>query len=92
MSEKHESISDADMFYCFVDFEPHHPQVWVMPARLVAETLERDHQLWLEMPGRDGRPHNVTKFRRLRPGCFGMPEGWMDDYLEAWQLLDPRSP
>jgi hypothetical protein len=22
--------------------------------------------------------------RRIRPGQLGMPQGWMDRYLEAW--------
>lgn len=92
MGEKHEKIIDPDMFYCFVDFQSQHPEVFVMPARFVAEVIERDHRLWMGMPGKKGQPHNATPFRRMRPGCFGMPEGWMDEYLEAWHLLTPGGP
>ena len=91
MGEKHEKITDPDLFYCFVDFEPAHPEVFVMPAPFVAEVIERDHRLWMEMPGKKGQPHNATPFRRMRPGCFGMEEGWMNEYQEAWHLLQsPR--
>ena len=89
MGEKHERIIDPDLFYCFVDFAPEPPEVFVMPAPFVAEVIERDHRIWMEMPGKNGQPHNVTKFRRMRPGCFGMADGWMDRYLEAWHLLTP---
>ena len=90
MQQKHELVRDADLYYCFVDFEFDHPSVHVIPARVVAETLERDHQIWLATPGKMGQPHNDTKMRRLRHNCFGAEEGWMDQYLEAWHLIAPQ--
>jgi len=90
MQEKHEHVRDRDVYYCFVDFEFEHPTVHVIPARVVAETLERDHQIWLATPGKMGQPHNDTKMRRLRHNCFGAEEDWMDQYLEAWDLIAPQ--
>ena len=84
MSEKHETVVDSDIFYCFVNFELEHPIVHVIPAAVVAEAVRVDHQTWLDTPGRNGRPHKPNKMRRIRPGQLGMPENWMDRYLEAW--------
>jgi hypothetical protein len=84
MSEKHETVVDSDIFYCFVNFEPEHPIVHVIPAVVVAEAVRVDHQTWLDTPGRNGRPHKPNKMRRIRPGQLGMPENWMDRYFEAW--------
>lgn len=88
MGEKHESQPDEDLFYCFVDFEPQSPTVHVIPAKVVAETLKTDHQIWLDTPGKNGQAHNPTAFRRLRPNPNGKELGWMDEFLENWEQLD----
>ena len=89
MSEKHEGITDPRIFYCFVNFEPEHPTVHVIPAAVVARVIQEGHQMWLDTPGRNGQPHKPTKMRRITPRAAIMPEGWMNTYLEAWdQFLD----
>lgn len=87
MSEKHEEQVDEDLFFCFVDFEPSSPTVHVLPARVVAETLKVDHQVWLDTPGRKGQAHNPTNMRRLRPNSNGKEPGWLNAYLENWDLI-----
>ena len=87
MSEKHEGITDDDIFYTFVDFEPKHPDVYVLPAATVAEVIRLDHATWLNTPGKDGQAHNPTTFRRLRANSLGQEPGWLDEYLERWDLL-----
>ena len=89
MQKKHEEILDDDLFYCFVDLEPQHPTVHVIPAHVVAKTLARDHAVWLATPGKNGKGHKDTPMRRLRSDCFGADPGWMDQYLEAWNLIAP---
>jgi hypothetical protein len=87
MGEKHETVTDDNLFYCFVDFQPDQPTVHVIPARVVAYVVKNDHQLWLNTPGKKGQAHNPTKLRRIKPSVVSMPEGWMDEYLENWDLL-----
>jgi hypothetical protein len=87
MGEKHETVTDDNLFYCFVDFQPNQPTGHIIPARVVAEVVRRDHQLWLDTPGKKGQAHNPTKMRRIKPSVVSMPEGWMDEYLENWDLL-----
>jgi hypothetical protein len=84
MSEKHETVTDGRIFYCFVNFEPEHPIVHVIPAAVVAEAVRVGYETWLATPGRNGRPHSATKMRRVLPRQAGMPDAWMDPYLEAW--------
>ena len=91
MNEKHEAIRDADLFYCFVDFEPASPEVYVIPAVTVSQVLELDHSIWFSTPGKNGQPHNATAFRRLRPNSNGCNPDWMDQYLEAWGQLVPQN-
>jgi len=88
MGEKHEEQIEEDLVFCFVDFEPEYPTVHVIPAKIVAETIKQDHQIWLDTPGKNGKPHNPTTFRRLKPNSNGKELGWMDEYLENWNQLE----
>ncbi|MEY4990173.1 MAG: hypothetical protein RIS08_399 [Actinomycetota bacterium] len=87
MSEKHEAIRDEDMYYCLVDFEPMHPMVFVVPAEVIASAIKLDHEIWLATPGKNGKPHNPTQMRRIRRQSLGQLEGWLDPYLERWDLI-----
>lgn len=85
MGAKHEEVRDEDLFYTFVDLKPSHPDVYVIPAATVAEVLVKDHQRWLNTPGKEGQPHNDSKMRRLRPSCHGQQEDWLTAYREKWE-------
>ena len=88
MQEKHESVVDQDLYYCFVDFQPSSPDVFVIPATVVGPALKKDHETWLSVPGRNGKSHNPTKMRRLRPHMHGMPDDWIEEYRENWELIE----
>ena len=60
---------------------------------LTAANLTRlDHSTWLATPGRGGKAHRQTSMRQIRPfSPFAeseFPKGWMDEYLERWDLLE----
>ena len=91
MKAKHEDIKDKDMFYCFVDLTEPHPIVFVVPALQVAKVVNESHAKWLSTPGKKGQSHNETDMRRIR-NSYGMdlksaPDGWMEKYLENWELI-----
>lgn len=71
------------------------PKCWVIPSRVVADTLRRSHVAWLALPGRGGRKHNDHDMRRLLPDYtrheIGKASGWTDDYLEAWGLIEGKT-
>jgi hypothetical protein len=91
MNVKHESITDSDLFYCFVNLGEDNPQVYVVPSKVVAKVIKKGHQTWLETPGSKGQKHNETDMRRIS-NTFRLKneyarDGWMDKYLENWDLL-----
>lgn len=92
MKTKHEEISDSDMYYCFVDLGPEHPEVFVIPAKVVAKVVRESHAVWLATPGKNGKSHNDTDMRRIRKSygsnLKSAPDGWMDKYLENWDQLE----
>lgn len=90
MAEKHEQQSEPDLFFCFVDFEPEFPVVYVLPSAVVAETIKQDHQIWLDTPGRNGQKHNPSSLRRLREGSNGKSPGWLMEFKERWDLIESR--
>jgi hypothetical protein len=89
MQEKHEAQTEEDLFFCFVDFEPDDPVVYVLPAAVVADAISTDHQIWLDTPGKNGQAHNPTTFRRLRGNSRGKEDGWLNEYRERWDLISP---
>lgn len=95
MSEKHErSLSDR-LFYCFVDpgqgANPS-PTCWIVPSAVVAKHVHDTHRAWLDgipLRGnqrRDG-PERTMHLICHNPPLEAYPDGWMDQYREAWHLL-----
>jgi len=68
------------------------PSVYVIPSRIVAKVVRDSHAEWLSMPGQKGQKHNDTEMRRIKndygPNFKKIKPGWMDKYLEKWELLD----
>lgn len=98
MGQKHETQSAVNLFYCFVDFGKTCetvPQVYVVPAKIVADLLSASHKQWLASPGKRGQARNDTKMRRLLPDYTKLFDGvnssfnlgWLDKYKSAWTLL-----
>lgn len=91
MSEKNENLSEKDLFYCLVDISKPHSDVYAISSALVAKIVKEDHSTWLAALGKNGKAHNDNAIRRLTSDYKGKiksaPKGWMDKYLEAWDLI-----
>lgn len=94
MMQKHETFRSANLIYVFVQLAPNldvAPRCWVMPAVIVADVLERSHQMWLTTPAK--RVRNDSNLRRMRLDYdkhgldIGCPSGWMDQYAENWDII-----
>ena len=91
MNVKHEEIKDKNLFYAFVALGEPESDVYVIPAKVVAQAVTESHAKWLNTPGAKGQQRNATDMRRIRNrygiGLKSAPDGWMDKYLEKWDLL-----
>ena len=104
MKPKHESMFVDDLFYVFVDVGKHPSDpttCYVLPSKVVADCIRLCHQVWLDTPGRGGRPHKDSNVRQLLPDySFIKPisqegkvivekyrSGWLTRYRECWSLL-----
>ena len=68
MSEKHEKITDPDLFYCFVNIgkETNTFKFYIVPSSIVATYVKVQHELWLK-----GRVTAETPLRQFRMGIEG---------------------
>ena len=104
MKPKHETMAVDDLFYVFVDVGKRPSDLttcFVMPSKVVADCIRRVHQVWLDTPGRGGKPHKDSNVRRLRPDyssinpitregkaiIYEYRAGWLDQYREKWDIL-----
>jgi hypothetical protein len=92
MTQKAEDISNSNIFYCFVNLEKIHPDVYVVPSEIVAGIVKQHHSEWLSVPAKNGNAHKDSKVRTIQYSYKGAvskaPDGWMDKYLENWDLLE----
>lgn len=106
MKAKHETISSEKLFYVFVDVgaEPLDTvQFYIVPSEVVAYVIRTSHAIWLHSPGRNGRTHNDSDMRRLKPAYgpyetkddesrgflakYGNASNWLETYRNAWHLI-----
>lgn len=70
MGEKHETIEDPNLFYCFVNIEKHAQtfRFFIIPSRVVARYVREEHQHWLERSHGEHREVRSTTMRQFRLG------------------------
>jgi hypothetical protein len=94
MQGKHETLTDRDLFYCFVSLATptngaEHSRFFIVPSKIVAAYVREQHQHWLSRLGRGGRSHRDSDRRHFR---LGLPDGTYpvstppaDDYEDHWK-------
>jgi hypothetical protein len=92
MKKKHESVTDQDLYYCFVNLGSVNQEIYVIPAKVVAKVVTESHATWLNTPGKGGKPHKNTDLRRIITEYKNMrlrsaPPGWIEQYKEKWDYF-----
>ena len=91
VSPEDRNASDSKLFYCFVDLQSKPERVYVIPSRVVSSVLQEAHKSQMKKPMRDGSKrtsHNYAKLKNnYRVKVKAAPNGWMDKYLEKWDLI-----
>lgn len=82
LNNKNESVWDPSFVYVFVSILPdHQPEFFIVPSKIVAETISSDFKKWVETPGKNGQPHDPSNTLRK----FNDPEG---KFLNKWENLE----
>ncbi len=91
MKDEHLSLVSPQLFYCFVELSSETQNVFVIPSRIVAKVLTETDKAYMKKPKKDGSKRTSHSHRMLKPNFLiqvpSAPEGWMDKYLEKWELL-----
>ncbi|MDE2790012.1 MAG: hypothetical protein OXI81_06275 [Paracoccaceae bacterium] len=104
MKPKHETMVADDLFYILVDVgrQPSDPTVsYILPSNVVADCIRNTHRVWLDTPGKAGRPHKDSNVRRLLPDYSSIKPsteegrdtidqysfGWLEPWRENWSVL-----
>jgi len=81
LSEKSEADTAESHFFVFVNLTKCGtlPEYFVVPCKVVADFIYKDHRRWLKEKGRQGKKHNATPMRQFRN-----PD---DKYRDNWKQL-----
>lgn len=92
LDDKHMAETSSNLIYCFVDLQTTPEKVYVVPSKKVSEILIEADKKWMKKPMRDGSKRTKNMWRMIKPKFIldlkSAPEGWMDEYLESWNLLN----
>jgi len=81
LNSKAEKIYADDLFYVFVNLVGigHLPEYYIVPSKVVADSVKMGHKAWLETPGKIGQAHNDNPLRKF--------EDNEQEYLDKWETL-----
>lgn len=92
LDDKHMEEKSSNLMYCFVDLQSVPEKVYVVPSKKVAQVLVEADKEWMKKPMRDGSKRSKNMWRMIKPRFIvklnSAPHGWMDKYLENWDLLE----
>ena len=80
LSHNAEDFYKDNLFYVFVNLNfGNPPDYFIVPSKVVADTVKEYYKVWLNTPGRKGQKHNENPMRTFK-----------DDekkFLNRWELL-----
>lgn len=82
LSVKSETNFSDKHFYIFINFRGifERPEYFIVPSKIVSETIRLDNQTWLEKPGKNGNIHKENSIRKFYDN--------EEAYLEKWEYLE----
>lgn len=97
MDEKHEAMRNPRLFYCFLDPGVGEPTCYIVPSEVVADHVYATHRAWLAGTPKRGNQRKNGPMRKMHltfrhAPLEAYPDGWMNQYKEAWQLLEQVRP
>ena len=91
MDDEHLKLVSPKLFYCFVELSSQPQKIFVIPSSVVAKVLIEADKAHMKKPKLDGSVRTNHSRRKLKPRFLvdipSAPDGWMNKYLEKWDLL-----
>jgi len=89
MNEKHEHISDAKLYYCFVNIDKKGQtfRFFIVPNKIVAQYVQKQHKLWLDDKPSRSRENKMRTFRiGLKAEKYPIPTPTAKEYENNWDF------
>lgn len=92
MMEKHENISDLNLFYCFVNIEKETNvfRFFIVPSEVVASYVAKQHAFWLEGKPNLSKEEKDIPMRQFRIGLsddnYAIETPLAKDYENKWDF------
>ena len=89
MSEKHETIYDPDLFYCFVNISKNTKSFsfFIVPSKVVADYVKAEHKLWLDADEKHSRDTKIRTFRvGMKNEKYLIPTPTIEEYEDNWEF------
>lgn len=92
MSEKNESITDTNLYYCFVNIEKETNafRFFIVPSALVADYVRVEHKFWLDQDSKLSGDRKDTLMRLFRVGLddkdYQISTPLAKDYENKWEF------
>lgn len=89
MGEKHETIIDKNLYYCFVNIEQqtHIFKFYIVPSIVVAKYVKEQHEYWLSSRVNNVEPTTMRRFRLgLDENGYNIETPLAKDYEGKWDL------
>lgn len=66
-------------------------EYYIIPASVMSARVTQFHRLWLETPGKNGRPHEDSGVRTVDIPPFKSPFTWnIAEYRDRWDLIEEK--
>lgn len=89
MQQKHETIEEPNLFYCFVSIahDTNHFNFYIIPSFIVAQFVRDSHRYWLNGDSKR-KDSMIRSFMLGKEGeTYGVQMPLLEDYKDRWDFL-----
>ncbi len=82
LNKKAEELSEDNFIYVLVNLNrlKQLPDYYIVPSKIVAEYIKKEHKEWLNTPGKKGQSHRETDMRMFRDEN--------DEFKNKWEFFE----
>jgi hypothetical protein len=87
MSEKHESMTAHNLFYCFVNIsqDTKRFRFHIVPSKVVASYVKAEHALWISDKATSKQENTMRTFRLgTKAEKYPIPTPTIEEYEDNW--------
>lgn len=81
LNKKAEELSEDNFVYVFTNLKElgQLPDYYIVPSKIVAEYIKKEHHDWLKTPGKSGQAHRENDMRMFRDDN--------EEFKNKWEIL-----